>query len=148
MQINPKTTSDTEVLSIWRDAYTSKAFLAGLPDSVGQVLVPTSKNIQDLAKRIAASANVSGTESELKLLASLNNYLLNLEPVHVPDYVLLLFGCLQDNRFPVVIVTREWQDNASEVCEVVHSCRDDCVVTLQCSPNSVLELKHLRWPSS
>jgi hypothetical protein len=50
MQINPKTTSDTEVLSIWRDAYTSKAFLAGLPDSVGQVLVPTSKNIQDLAK--------------------------------------------------------------------------------------------------
>jgi len=85
--LKPKTPGDREVFGIWSTASPSDAFVAGFSECAGKILVPSSENIASVRKRIASSQSVCETDSQRKVLASIDTYLSILEPATIPGFI-------------------------------------------------------------
>jgi hypothetical protein len=89
--LKPKTAVDKEVFDIWCEASPVDAFIAGRSDFAGRIFIPTRENLDAIRKRIDDVQARCHNDSQRKLLACIDTYLMILEPCNVPDYVLNSF---------------------------------------------------------
>lgn len=86
-----KSPADKEVFKVWRDASPSDAYVAGIADCAGQLVIPSRANIEAIRKRVAAAQTRCENDSQRKLLACIDTYLEIMEPAIVPNLILDAF---------------------------------------------------------
>ena len=87
----PATAVDREILGIWCEAAPVEAFIAGRAETAGKLFIPSRENIESLRTRIANVQTRCKTESQLKILGSMDTFLAIIEPCHIPDFALSAF---------------------------------------------------------
>lgn len=91
MLMKPAGAVEREIFDIWSEVTPVDAFIGGMNDYAGRAFVPSHENVDEVRKRIANTQTRCETESQHKILASLDTLLAILEPCNVPDYLLNAF---------------------------------------------------------
>jgi len=82
---------EKEIFDIWCEVTPVEAFIGGMAQYVGRTFVPSRENVEAVRKRISNAQARCETESQRKILASLDTSLFILEPCNVPDTILNAF---------------------------------------------------------
>jgi len=82
---------EREVFDVWCQVNPAGAFIGGRSEFAGKAFIPSLGNVDAARKRIAKTLTRCETESQRKLLLSLDTGLSILEPCNVPDYLLSTF---------------------------------------------------------
>jgi hypothetical protein len=87
----PSSPIEREIFDIWCQVNPAGAFIGGRSEFAGKAFVPSHENVDATRKRIGDALNRSETESQRKLLLSLDTGLSILEPCNVLEYLLETF---------------------------------------------------------
>ena len=87
----PPSPIEREIFDVWCQVNPAGAFTGGLSEFAGKAFIPSQENVGAARKRIAKTLTRCETESQQKLLSSLDTGLSIQEPCNVPDYLLNTF---------------------------------------------------------
>jgi hypothetical protein len=87
-------TVETAVFDLWKETSPSEAFIAGLSEYAGQMLLYDTAHIERLVRRVDDTSSKAETKTQQRLLASLNGYMklgITGEAQVVPDIAISAF---------------------------------------------------------
>jgi hypothetical protein len=87
----PSSPIEREIFDVWCQVNPAGAFIGGRSEFAGKAFIPSQENVDAARKRIADTLSRCDTESQQKLLLSLDTMLSILEPCNVADYLLSAF---------------------------------------------------------
>lgn len=91
MPLRPSSPIEREIFDVWCQVSPADAFIGGRSEFAGRAFIPSRENVDAARRRIADTLTRCGTESQRKLLLSLDTMLSILEPCNVADYLLSTF---------------------------------------------------------
>lgn len=91
MPLRPSSPIEREIFDVWCQVNPAGAFIGGRSEFAGKAFIPSLENVDATRKRIADTLTRCDTESQRKLLLSLDTMLSILEPCNVADYLLSTF---------------------------------------------------------
>lgn len=91
MPLTPSSPIEREIFDVWCQVNPAGAFMGGRSEFAGKAFIPSQENVDAARKRIADTLTRCDTESQRKLLLSLDTMLSILEPCNVADYLLSTF---------------------------------------------------------
>jgi hypothetical protein len=91
LPLRPSNPIEREIFDVWCQVNPAGAFIGGRSEFAGKAFIPSQENVDAARKRIADTLTRCETESQRKLLLSLDTMLSILEPCNVPDYLLGTF---------------------------------------------------------
>lgn len=94
MVFKPESAVEATILDLWKELTPSGAFIGGLSEYAGHMLVPDTTRMEDLIRKIDNASSRAETRSQQRLLASLEaqvKLLLNGEAQIVPDMAIEAF---------------------------------------------------------
>lgn len=91
MPLMPSSPIEREIFDVWCQVNPAGAFIGGRSEFAGKAFIPSQENVDAARKRIADTLSRCDTESQQKLLLSLDTMLSILEPCNVADYLLSAF---------------------------------------------------------
>jgi len=92
--LKPESAIEATIFDLWKDLSPSGAFIGGLSEYAGQMLVPDAARMEDLIRKMDDAGSTAETRSQQRLLASLKaqvQLLLNGEAQIVPDMAIEAF---------------------------------------------------------
>ncbi len=89
--MSPSSPIEREIFDVWCQVNPAGAFIGGRSEFAGKAFIPNQGNVDAARKRIADTLSRCDTESQRKLLLSLDTVLSILEPCNVADYLLSTF---------------------------------------------------------
>lgn len=91
LPLRPSSPIEREIFDVWCQVNPAGAFIGGRSEFAGKAFIPSQENVDAARKCIADTLTRCETESQRKLLLSLDTMLTILEPCNVADYLLSTF---------------------------------------------------------
>jgi len=123
----PSSSIEREIFDVWSQVNPAGAFIGGRSEFAGKAFIPSQENVDAARKRITDTLTRCDTDSQLKLLLSLDTMLSILEPCNVADYLLsAFFGHMikEGVRAPHLISLADYSEKALNAFLEAHPSKD------------------------